>query len=245
MRKNSCEVVRRELDELMLGEACSASVVVHLKECVACREFQQTQTKLRQMIGSIGTVVAPADFDFRLRARLANDASVGVQSAYRSLARRAFVAATLLIVFGAGAVLVRNVVNQQKGNEVAAENVPPIQQESPKRVQQTASPEQIKELTAQVPARNSLKIKSERPAQTGSKTKRSLVAVDLASERAEVISVKPDGSDAFPIDASLQSLKFSLDDGRGNAKTISVPTIRFGSQRMLPNGNQFAQKGIW
>jgi hypothetical protein len=52
-------------------------------------------------------------------------------------------------------------------------------------------------------------------------------------------------STVFPIDASLQSLKFSLDDGRGNARTISVPTISFGSQRVLQNANQFAPKGVW
>ena len=73
MRKNNCEVIRQELDELMLDENSSAAVTEHLRECAACREFNEKQTKLRQIVGSLGTVSAPPDFDFRLRARLANE----------------------------------------------------------------------------------------------------------------------------------------------------------------------------
>ena len=62
MRKNTCELVRRELDELMLDETCSTAVLGHLRECGACREFHEKQTKLRQIVGSLGTVSAPADF---------------------------------------------------------------------------------------------------------------------------------------------------------------------------------------
>jgi hypothetical protein len=81
----------------------------------------------------------------------------------------------------------------------------------------------------------------------GSKTKRPLSAIDFSKQRAEVIggSETVDTGTVFSIDASLQPLKLSLDDGRGNAKTISVPTVRFGSQRMLPNRNQLSEKGIW
>ena len=109
MRKNNCEVIRRELDELMLDEAYSASVVEHLKECLACREFHRTQTKLRQMVGSLGTVAAPPDFDFRLRARLANDASSTLAFDHLlAFARRGLAVAAVLVVFATGMVLVRN-----------------------------------------------------------------------------------------------------------------------------------------
>jgi len=258
MRKNNCEEIRRELDELMLDEACGASVVEHLQECSACREFHRSQTKLRQIVGSLGTVAAPADFDFRLRARLANDSSSAafhLKSAYWPFARRGFAFAALLLVFAAGVVVVRNIVNQQGGVDVVADQSPTIQQQSPKPVETPAetveslTPNRSEELTAAVQQTSPKRIRSERPSQTGSKSRRSIVAIDFSSERAEVVSgLEPFGSGTtavFPIDASLQSLKVSLDDGRGNARTISVPTISFGSQRMLPNGNQFAQKGVW
>jgi len=77
--------------------------------------------------------------------------------------------------------------------------------------------------------------------------KRSIASIDFSNERAEVIrGAEPVGvSAAFPIEASLQSFRVSLDDGSGNAKTISVPTISFGSQRIVQSGNQFAPKRDW
>lgn len=248
MKTNSCELIRRELDELMLNEACSASAAQHLKGCSACREFHETQLKLRRMVGGLGTVAAPPDFDFRLRARLANDPG-NVAFHYWPLVQRGLAVAGLLIVFAFGAVVVRNLVNQQK-EVVAGGNPPPVQQQSPAQVQpsQPESQAEAQQVTARGPESNSYKGRSERPVQAVPK-KRQLAAVDFSKQRAEVISgVEPfaaESSTVFPIDASLQPFKLSLDDGRGNARTISVPTVRFGSERMLRNRNQFVQKGIW
>src|SRR5215211_8396577 len=124
MRKNNCGVVRQELDELMLDEECSSSAAAHLRECAECREFHQQQTRLRQIVGSLGTVAAPADFDFRLRARLANDSS---SAAYWQFGRRGFAFATVLLVFATGAVLMRNVLNQpETANGVVSTNIQPV-----------------------------------------------------------------------------------------------------------------------
>ncbi len=73
MREKQCEVIRRELEEVALNDEFSGAAAEHLRGCADCREFQRQQTKLRQIVGSLGTVNAPADFDFRLRARLAAD----------------------------------------------------------------------------------------------------------------------------------------------------------------------------
>lgn len=69
----------------------------------------------------------------------------------------------------------------------------------------------------------------------------------ISSTRADLLNAaEPVGvSAAFPIDTSLESFKVSLDDGRGNAKIISVPTISFGSQRIVQSANQFAPKRDW
>src|SRR6185369_16112836 len=109
MRENNCEIVRRELDELMIGEACSTAATEHLRDCASCREFHEQQTKLRQIVGSLGTVEAPADFDFRLRARLAQGNG---SSVYWPFARRGLAAAAMAIVFLVGVVIVRNVMKQ-------------------------------------------------------------------------------------------------------------------------------------
>ena len=250
MRKDNCDLIRRELDELMLDEACSASAAEHLNECAACREFHQTRTKLRRMVGGLGTVAAPADFDFHLRARLANGPSNGAFH-YWPVVQRGLAVAAVLIVLGFGVVVVRNLVNQRE--EVAGKQNPPAPQQQPQpqpvRTVEPAQPPREEHVLAQAPAGSFDRTRNERPSPTGTRIKRPLSTIDSSKTQAEVISaseaINSDAATVFPIDASLQPLKLSLDDGRGNAKTISVPTIRFGSQKMLPNGNQFAQKGIW
>lgn len=250
MRKNNCGVVRQELDELVLGQACSSSAAEHLRECGGCREFQQQQTRLRQIVGSLGTVSAPADFDFRLRARLANDSG---SAAYWQFARRGFALATVLLVFATGAFLVRSVWDRpaSTGDTEVARVPQPIVPESPKV--ETSSPKNATEdnsgqrLVASNPEKRTLPIKNDRTSTTAPRTPRRLVAEDFSSRGAEVIRAQEAVSrfEAFPLDASLDSFKVSFDDGRGNARTISVPTISFGSQRITHTGNQFAPKRVW
>jgi hypothetical protein len=244
MRKNNCEVVRQELDELMPGEACSTAAAEHLRDCATCREFHEQQTKLRQLVGSLGTVEAPADFDFRLRARLAQSNG---SSVYWPFARRGLAVAAMVIVFAIGVVVVRNVMNKPGVDYVAKQ--PEVQQpakpdDATPAVKEEKKPEQV---VAGVTGNAAPVIrKIDRHPQTDYK-KRPLSTIDSAFGVAEVINGAPPvgASAAFPIDVSHQTFKVSLDDGRGNAKTISVPTISFGSQRIVQGENQFAPKRDW
>ena len=244
MRKNNCEVVRRGLDELMLGEACSSAATEHLYGCASCREFHEQTTKLRQIVGSLGTVEAPADFDFRLRARLAQgDGS----SVYWPFARRGLAVAAMLIVFATGVVVVRSVMNGPTAvdNMVQQPHVgqPGKPDEPPPVLKEENNPGSA---VAGVVNETPLIIRRNRRPQSTFQ-QRPLSTIDSSLQRAELYNgAQPVGvSAAFPIDASLQSFKVSLDDGRGNAKTISVPTISFGSQRIVQSGNQFAPKRDW
>ncbi len=250
MRKNNCELIRQELDELMLDEVSSSAVVQHLRECAGCREFQEQQTKLRRMVGGLGIVSAPPDFDFRLRARLANE-STNMPSTfmlYWPLTRRGLQVVGLALVIVIGVSLTRNALNQTETTDNLAKQAGAEVQPPPKPIQNVtpvAPPSPPVEISV-ASDNGSTKRKNERTGNL-SKTKRPLATLDFASQRAEVIgAVEPVGaSAAFPIDASQQSFTVSFDDGRGNARTISVPTISFGSQRIVQNANQFAPKRVW
>ena len=246
MRNNNCKLIRRELDELKLGEAWSSSATEHLRECASCHEFHEQQTKLRQIVGSLGTVEAPADFDFRLRARLANSGN-SAPTIYWAFARRGLAVAAMMIVFAIGAVVVRNVLNERaRVDDVAKHSAvqQPVKPEpAPPAVKEASTPEPA---VAGVGNNAPVAIRKNRPIPIEYR-KRPLSTIDFSSERAGVINgAKPAGvSAAFPIDASVQSFTVSLADSRGNAKTISVPTISFGSQRIVQTGNQFAPKRDW
>lgn len=256
MRKNICEEIRRELDELTLDETCSTTTIEHLRGCGACREFHEKQTKLRQIVGSLGTVSAPADFDFRLRARLANESGSVSHFSFLSsfmsepVLRRGLVAAVLLLVLANVAFLLRTVVKHRMASEELAKQQRTAAQQSETAKSQETAPPQTQETpkhddVAVIPTEQPQKRRTERPRHVASPSRRQLATLDFASTRAEVIN-GADPSYAFPIDASsVQYFKLSVDDGRGNAKTISVPTISFGSQRLMQNANQVAPKRVW
>lgn len=247
MRKNSCKVVRRELDELMLGEAWSPAATQHLRECASCREFHEQQTKLRQIVGSLGTVEAPADFDFRLRARLANDASHG-SSIYWSVVRRGLAVAAMVIVFATAAIVVRDVMNQHPTVDNVAEKPEVHRPAKPDEVTPVVKEEKYPDHVVAGVTHDPTPVirKSDRRPRFEYK-KQPLSTIDSAFERADVINgtAPINASAAFPIDASAQTFTVSLEDGRGNAKTISVPTISFGSQRFVQTANQVAPKRVW
>src|SRR5215510_9235465 len=153
MRINNCEVIRQELDELMLGETSSAAVIEHLRGCAACREFNEKQTRLRQIVGSLGTVSAPPDFDFRLRARLASDAS-GAAFHFWPLARKGLAFAVVLLLFVMGALLVRSVFNRGAENKQVATTEQPNTNPAPQPVQVVAPQNPAPPLLASSSERN-------------------------------------------------------------------------------------------
>ena len=248
MTKLNCKTIQRELDDLMLNEECSVSTLTHLSDCNECREFRDKQRRLREIVGSLRTVAAPADFDFHLRSRLANENSTTgfqVNRSAWSFAQRS-VAATLALVILFGALMLVRYVSTKApvppSFQVAADNNKPSAPQpapvAPERLK-SEQPKSVDE-TAAIP-------KTPRHVRTARESRKQLTTVDSASTGATVIG--PDevttNETVFPIDTTLQSFKVSLFDGRGNPRTISVPTVSFGSQRVLPVSNQLAPKGIW
>lgn len=67
----NCRACRTEIEVAGRAEDLSARAEVHLATCVACRALQTKQTSLRGLLGTLEPVGAPADFEFRLRARMA------------------------------------------------------------------------------------------------------------------------------------------------------------------------------
>jgi hypothetical protein len=247
MKDKRCEPVRRELEERMLNEDFSAATAEHLETCSDCRDFQRQQTKLRQIVGSLGTVNAPADFDFRLRARLAADSQTP-SFRFGTFAVKGLATAAVLVVFGVGAVLVWQRMQHQPP-AVAVTPPPqvqePVRNESPNRDE--SSLEHRPEPIPVVADNKTPRRKPERSRSAGT-PKRTVSTMEFSSERATVVSnTRPaiDNATVFPIETSLQSVKVSLDDGLGNARTISFPTVSFGSQRVITPANQFAPKGAW
>lgn len=70
MEAMNCQACRIEIEEAEEDEALSARARAHAETCLSCRAFRIERQSLRRLVGSLETVAAPPDFDFRLRARL-------------------------------------------------------------------------------------------------------------------------------------------------------------------------------
>jgi hypothetical protein len=246
MKRSNCTTIQSELDEMLLGEDSSAEVSKHLGECSECRVFHEKQIKLRQIVGSLGTVSAPADFDFRLRSRLARENSnSGFHLSHLvGFGQRTAVIATALVLIVAAVFVYRTFKNPNDAPQTVA------RQEAPAKAEPITAPEPQPSqgaVSTVVPQR------SEQTATTNPINKRpkargrsAIVAEDFSGTGANVIRQTSSTSEhIFPVDASQQSLKVSLFDGHGNPRTISLPTVSFGSQRVVPTTASFAPKGVW
>jgi len=251
MSKTICTTVQRQLDEMMLGEECALGVSRHLTECSACREFHQKQTRLREIVGSLGTVSAPADFDFRLRSRLANgnaNSTFHLNRSVWSFGQRSAVAATALLLIVGAVVVVQQMTtknvetprlvekNTTENNQLPSPVAPPLTEQTPKANDAT----QVVSNTRNKERDNVVR----RIISNGPRVNRTLMTQDLANESARVFRAN-ETSDVFSVDAAQQPLKVSLFDGRGNPRTISLPTVTFGSQRVVPTATSYAPKGVW
>src|SRR5713101_6040865 len=101
MKWMECRATRQEIDES--GGQLSAQALRHVASCAACLAFQNERARLRELLTSLEPVTAPADFDFRLRARIAvQKESVGPRSFFAGfvLSTPAIASAAVVVVLG-------------------------------------------------------------------------------------------------------------------------------------------------
>ena len=253
MKHTICNQVRSEIEEKDLTASLSAGAMEHLRRCRECQEFQSKETNLRRIVGSLETVAAPPDFDFRLRARLAseaNGASYRSMPAVRVWRMRSAAVTAMLLIFAATIFVIRqNQTGEPQNNvKVVAEGNAVQSPASPSESPTTPPEDQV--LTRQ-DSGNIAGAKRNNPRRALTATaRRPTSSIDFGSQAAPVQSTNPNMASmpTFPLDVAQPSFKMSLDDVRGTSRTISVPTVSFGSRRVLNtsmSSNQYAPKGDW
>ncbi|MBC8029500.1 MAG: hypothetical protein H7Z16_05260 [Pyrinomonadaceae bacterium] len=266
-----CRDIRREIEEADQAEPLSSTVSGHLRACGQCETFYDEQLKLRQIVSSLSTVAAPNDFEFRLRARLASEKrNAGSRFTVANLrfGLRATAFATVLFLIGSALVVLslRPATNDSfvANTSGSGANVDSTQPLSPMPPSATATdnenrpPPPLAAAAHRDDALASRTSGSNRRANRSGLRSNQIASVgnrvstrDMSSTAAKVLKpndlVAADHS-VFPIDASTQALKVSLDNGRGSSKTISVPGVSFGSQRVAtqnPSPLLASSRGAW
>jgi hypothetical protein len=238
MKTMNCRSVQRQIDEAGPGDLLGTAVSDHIKSCAECGQFSQDDLKLRGMMSNLGTIEAPGDFEFRLRARLAGKKQRAVPFGFdiSKVGFRTASLATLVLLIGVALFVAsfRKAPDNSPRQLAARESEQPITLGQPGML--AANP--IKVDAASDTAQSSspsIPTNRRRNSSTSRAASRRLGTRDMASRPATVL--RPEeltaGRREFPIRASSQPLKVSLDDGRGTSRTISLPGVSFGSQRVV------------
>ncbi len=113
--------------------ALSEPAVLHLTICTDCKKLSERQTQIWQMIDRFAQVNAPKDFDFRVKARIANAQTTDFQPRFLPVLRYVLPVAVVvalvgLIAFNTSYFSNRNVNNlsvAEKNNPATVQNNAP------------------------------------------------------------------------------------------------------------------------
>jgi hypothetical protein len=243
MKWTECRATRREIDQAEVGEQLSAQAQRHVGSCAACGAFQNERARLRELLTSLEPVTAPADFDFRLRARIAAQReSVGPRSFFASfvLSTPAIAVATVVVLLGLS-VLWMTQHGTNPSSTVAAnppdhvrEGISPTTDDSKVAIKESKPPlningggnEPVYLVRGNKGLSNQLKGAASKSGQPGRSTR------DFSALGAQSIRQGQNAIDVS-VSAPLKPMVLSFQDDNGATRTFSLPPVSFGSQRLL------------
>lgn len=270
-----CKAVLREIEELNGGARLSPEAEAHLHACEECRAFHAERRALRALLSTLDAIDAPPDFDWRLRARLAEarqeSAPAGSWPQLFAPGARALAvaaSATLLLV---AVVVYRQLTVQHdtsQASKVSTVNVNDGAQTAPLKVEpreavpltavssDTLASKRNEAVVRVRPAR-SMKangMRQEGSGQTASQTQR-IFSNDSASRGAESVTIagiRNEAYDGGPVITvrvpAAKPSQLKLEDGQGIRRTLSP--VNFGGQELIERPEKArlvpaSQKGIW
>ncbi len=269
MKVANCKTVCREIEEADHGENLTASAMGHLGNCGQCQRFYDERRKLRQLVASLETVEAPPDFNLRVRSRLANEragARAGFLFGNFTFGFPPVALATLVLVIGG--VFALRVWNAPPTNTIAVQtDLLEATGPSPQRQEPTSTESGVRSNFETRPSPTAKKDAGESIRRDGQPKKRApsrsavatlragrrLATREFSSTPAPVVkkeeAVARLASGIFPIEASSQPLRLSLDYSGGVSRTISLPALSFGSEKVLAGDSlslvKISPKGAW
>lgn len=242
MNRQKCRVTRQEIDQSELNHGLSDQTLGHLASCASCSQFRDERTKLRELVGDFEPVTAPADFDVRLRARIAAQRQ---GNGYRPFFERFAVgtpaiAVAALVIMGVASVVWFTQRNPNEGATVSTQDnrATTTQPDKPivdagkgeeKRADDVVSPDHHGPARSDN-ASSSRPVKAKATQPPGSRGK----SVDSALRAADVIRQNRNPGEVS-LNAPDKPMVFSMQDDRGMTRKFSLPPVSFGSQRLVDN----------
>ena len=236
MNANDCRTVRREIDTSELGQRLNEPLEMHLAGCAACAQFRTERAQLRELVGSLKPVAAPADFDMRLRARIAREKDAGTRQPFIfrfAMTTPAIAVAALIVLTVASIVWInqrKQTANTPTANAGQSEKVT-----SPAQLpanQDAVSPKEPVVAINNPPTSPKRAMPSER-----NPVKALPVSVSAPSQVSDfntraAESIQQNRAGEVSLTAPSKPMVVSVQDANGTTHKILLPPISFGSQRL-------------
>ncbi len=255
----------------MRRESLSGVAEAHLGICASCRVFSEERLALRRLVGELENFPAPADFDFRMRARMAAEMSARAsRPGWFNISPAALswpLAACLALLISASLYLQQRQSNApatltEKAN--ASSPTPKVEEAKPTIAQAIAIEPRP---SVDAPAIKTSLAQRQRviPGRIGSngraKTTKALdrieesntAGVTGAPVKFAVTGATKGESELIPVQLTSpeRPLKVLLRDTSGGARTISIDSVSFGSRDVmgrsatLKNASLSSNQGVW
>jgi len=234
MNANQCRSVRLEIENSELGQRLSAAGTAHLADCTACSEFRDERTRLRELVGSLRPVSAPADFDVRLKARIAREKDAPRQPLiFRFvMSTPAIAVAAVIVALLSGAIVWVNqrTITAPVNNAANGGTVKEVQPPLNPTVAQVPAPSKSPEVPPLVGKRSTPQRYANRSTPNVAEQ-----SADFNSRRAETVQLTPDRKGEVSLTAPENPMVLTIRDAQGGSRRVMLPPVTFGSQRLTGN----------
>ncbi len=243
MNGNACREVRQEIDQSELRQSLSVNSEAHLSACGTCQAFRDERLHLRELVGGLKPVSAPADFEMKLRARIARERDVPKQPfIFRLVISTPAIVVAAVLVIAVGAVLFVTQSNRQTAPAQASNNgndrvSPP----SSGTVAAEKSPEPVEGSSPANVDNDVLKRSTPLIVRNGSKSSVLVRTVPQAEDfgvRGAQNIKQTDRAGEVSLIAPTRPMVVTMYDEHGATRKIQLPPISFGSQRLTDSRTQ-------
>lgn len=269
---SDCKAYLREIEDVAEGAEPYGATRAHAEVCRACGERLSAAESLRGLVRGLGKVEAPADFEFRLRARMAAAQAAkrrgpfgGLRSALRLVPVAA--AACFLVVSASLYIWQSSRMTPNGRTRPAAEELASAAADAQERATPATSIKAASDspgggvndraysaapqlsLTAgrrQHAVARRLKVPAQRPAAGEAEPALRTTVASLSS--AEVIRGR---ATPIPLETAAAPLRLVLKDERGAERVVPVRSVSFGAQDLIVREGAGRQKvasddeGVW
>ena len=245
---SECKVYRREIEETADSGCVSAGARAHAALCRACGAELRERESLRALVGGLEKVGAPADFEFRLRARMAGAKAAENRDGFsgtRWLYGFAPVAVAACFVVVSATLYFRQATRTTQTDPpdvstMPAQNVEPARAASVNEQSHLAEPLfEVKEVVKMNPA-DVAPPRIKKPVhrtnvRAGQSREVALKVENHASVEPGTLESSVTGAQVIRLSlkSSAEPLRVILRDERGAERVVPMRSVSFGSQSFL------------